>query len=284
VRVHTDPSAAASATALGATAYTLGQSIVFGPGRYSPETVAGRRLVAHELTHVAQQGMQDGGGSGSVRVDPSPAAEAEAAEAARVGDVAGGTGTSTLHPVGGVAIQRQTTEEENKPKTQTEPPSSSTTAALPATTPSPPGNATQAPPPRRVIDTSSLRDWQFRPYQSQRSPDSAEPKNAGTLPHFPGLPQWTPAPELGPTPPTSQLAPEFWRDPKQPEKQPEQKGLMDWLTSGRTPPLYSNPDLPTPMQPGSPPGQFIPPGPLLQLDPQFRPDFQLYRDLMRLFK
>ena len=30
-------------------------NIVFGVGQYSPETQAGRRLIAHELTHVVQQ-------------------------------------------------------------------------------------------------------------------------------------------------------------------------------------------------------------------------------------
>lgn len=59
---------------------------------------------------------------------------------------------------------------------------------------------------------------------------------------------------------------------------------MGWLTKRPTPPLYSNPDLPTPMDPGSPKGQFIFPGPPLKLDPNFRPDFQLYRDILRLFK
>ena len=55
VRVHSDSRAAESAKRLGALAYTVGSDIVFGPSRYSPETRAGRRLLAHELTHVIQQ-------------------------------------------------------------------------------------------------------------------------------------------------------------------------------------------------------------------------------------
>ncbi len=55
VRVHTDASAAASARELGAEAYTLGQDIVFGAGRYAPHTAAGQRLLAHELVHTVQQ-------------------------------------------------------------------------------------------------------------------------------------------------------------------------------------------------------------------------------------
>jgi hypothetical protein len=55
VRVHTDAHAAESARALNARAFTLGHDIVFGAGRYAPDTQEGRRLLAHELTHVMQQ-------------------------------------------------------------------------------------------------------------------------------------------------------------------------------------------------------------------------------------
>lgn len=55
VRVHTDPAAAEAARALNAQAFTLGSDIVFGPGRYAPGTEEGKRLMAHELTHVLQQ-------------------------------------------------------------------------------------------------------------------------------------------------------------------------------------------------------------------------------------
>jgi hypothetical protein len=55
VRIHTDATAAGSARAINARAYTVGQHIVFGEGQYAPETDAGRKLLAHELTHTAQQ-------------------------------------------------------------------------------------------------------------------------------------------------------------------------------------------------------------------------------------
>jgi hypothetical protein len=55
VRVHTDSAAALSARALGAHAYTVGNDVVFATGRFAPDTAAGRRLLAHELTHVVQQ-------------------------------------------------------------------------------------------------------------------------------------------------------------------------------------------------------------------------------------
>lgn len=55
VQVHTDTRAAETASAVNARAYTLGRDMVFGRGQYAPETSAGRRLLAHELTHVVQQ-------------------------------------------------------------------------------------------------------------------------------------------------------------------------------------------------------------------------------------
>jgi len=56
VRVHTDTQAAESAAAVHALAYTVGGNIVFAAGRYAPGSQSGRRLLAHELTHVVQQG------------------------------------------------------------------------------------------------------------------------------------------------------------------------------------------------------------------------------------
>lgn len=55
VRVHTSTAAAESARSLDALAYTIGNDIVFGSGRYSPESNSGRHLLAHELTHTIQQ-------------------------------------------------------------------------------------------------------------------------------------------------------------------------------------------------------------------------------------
>jgi hypothetical protein len=55
VRVHADERAAESSRALGALAYTAGHNVVFGSGRYEPAGPDGRRLLAHELTHVVQQ-------------------------------------------------------------------------------------------------------------------------------------------------------------------------------------------------------------------------------------
>ncbi len=59
VRVHADTAAAESARAVSARAYTVGNDLVFGLGHYAPGTVAGQRLLAHELTHVVQQSGGD---------------------------------------------------------------------------------------------------------------------------------------------------------------------------------------------------------------------------------
>lgn len=56
VRVHTDARAAKSTRAVNALAYTAGRDIVFDARRYAPQTSEGKRLLAHELTHVVQQG------------------------------------------------------------------------------------------------------------------------------------------------------------------------------------------------------------------------------------
>ncbi len=56
VRVHDGAAAARSARDLGARAYTVDRNVVFGSGEYDPRSLRGRALLAHELTHVVQQG------------------------------------------------------------------------------------------------------------------------------------------------------------------------------------------------------------------------------------
>jgi hypothetical protein len=55
VRVHSGGCAAKAAGSVNAKAFTVGQDIVFGEGQYAPHTDSGKRLLAHELTHVVQQ-------------------------------------------------------------------------------------------------------------------------------------------------------------------------------------------------------------------------------------
>lgn len=54
VRVHTASAAADVAASINARAYTIGTDIVFGRDQYRPDSAGGRRLLAHELTHVVQ--------------------------------------------------------------------------------------------------------------------------------------------------------------------------------------------------------------------------------------
>lgn len=79
VRLHTDQRAADSARTLNALAYTVGDHIVFGAGQSATVTSAGRRLLAHELTHTIHQGdrggpststLQHGIGAGDAVITP----------------------------------------------------------------------------------------------------------------------------------------------------------------------------------------------------------------------
>lgn len=55
VRVHADSHVAGLARSLNAKAFTTGENIIFGSGQYSPDSAHGKKLMAHELTHVLQQ-------------------------------------------------------------------------------------------------------------------------------------------------------------------------------------------------------------------------------------
>ncbi|GAB4070856.1 DUF4157 domain-containing protein [Ancylobacter sonchi] len=78
VRIHSDHRAALSARAIDASAYTVGSRIVFGAGRLAPHTAEGRRLMAHELAHVAQPDGVGGSGAGRMIAPAHDPAEREA--------------------------------------------------------------------------------------------------------------------------------------------------------------------------------------------------------------
>lgn len=90
MRIHRGAQAAEAARSVGAHAYALGRDIVFGEGEYRPETVSGRHLLAHELTHVLQQtgdGPAHGGLThGPVQIQRSPL---ENCTDAQVGSISG---------------------------------------------------------------------------------------------------------------------------------------------------------------------------------------------------
>lgn len=108
VRIHTDQAAAQSAGALAAKAYTVGNHIVFGAGRFSPQGCDSQRLLAHELAHVVQQ--RRGGAA--------PALEAGASheqEAARAADaVAAGASSVAVAGATGVGVACAKDDEEEK--------------------------------------------------------------------------------------------------------------------------------------------------------------------------
>jgi hypothetical protein len=108
VRVHTDATAARSAEAVHALAYTVGRDVVFGAGQYAPSTQAGRRLLAHELTHVVQQGdLQSPAVARASRVADEAAYEVEAD---RVADRATANGMIGLGAAGSprsLSLQRK---------------------------------------------------------------------------------------------------------------------------------------------------------------------------------
>jgi predicted chitinase len=104
VRVHTDARAAESASAVDATAYTVGQQVVFGAGKYRPRDGEGRRLLAHELTHVVQQ---SGAGGAGGHTSEAPL-EAEADRNAEAVNNARPVGVRLRAGAG--AIQRQSAE------------------------------------------------------------------------------------------------------------------------------------------------------------------------------
>lgn len=70
VRVHTDDRAVQSAQAVNALAYTVGDNVVFASGQYSPQTVAGRHILVHELMHVVQQTVAP-----ATQIAPAPVLE-----------------------------------------------------------------------------------------------------------------------------------------------------------------------------------------------------------------
>jgi hypothetical protein len=117
VRVHDDSSAAASAQAVNAHAYTVGSNIVFQRDRYDPSSHEGRTTLAHELTHVVQQrsGPVEGTSApGGIKVsDPSDRFEREAsANADRVMSTPAPAPVQTLTSGAPAQVQRHADEPE----------------------------------------------------------------------------------------------------------------------------------------------------------------------------
>lgn len=110
VRVHADERADASAQAVSALAYTVGNDLVFAAGQYSPATTRGKRLIAHELTHVVQQAREGRGMQGKLTI--GQAHDSYEQEADRMADAITGTSAggerqaATVSALRGNQIQR----------------------------------------------------------------------------------------------------------------------------------------------------------------------------------
>ncbi|HEX2049184.1 MAG TPA: DUF4157 domain-containing protein [Actinomycetota bacterium] len=94
VRVHRDAAAGESARAVGALAYTVGEHVVFAPGQYETSTPQGRSLLAHELTHV----VQDGGAAAHARPELEIAPDDGAAESEARRNAAAARGPAEPRP------------------------------------------------------------------------------------------------------------------------------------------------------------------------------------------
>jgi Domain of unknown function (DUF4157) len=120
VRVHTDTEAAESAGRLGARAYTVGQDVVFAAGRYAPDRLDGRRLLAHELAHVVQAEPRRGSGATDVEADAAHAVDTLLETTGPVRPAAAATP--------GAVLRQEAAEREPEPAAESAP----TAAPLPA--------------------------------------------------------------------------------------------------------------------------------------------------------
>ncbi len=100
VRIHAGADAAEAAQGAGAVAYALGEHLVFGADRFAPETPAGRRVLVHELAHVAQQRGGTHTATGAAPHASAATAEREADAAARAAGTGAAPLTLSARPVG----------------------------------------------------------------------------------------------------------------------------------------------------------------------------------------
>jgi hypothetical protein len=70
VRIHDGPQADRAAASLRARAFTLGPDVVFAAGEYQPTSRMGRRLIAHELTHVVQNHARESMAGRTPSIEP----------------------------------------------------------------------------------------------------------------------------------------------------------------------------------------------------------------------
>jgi hypothetical protein len=171
VRVHTDGTAAASARAVRALAYTVGSHVAFAADRYEPETDAGRRLLGHELAHVLQQrGLTPS--AGPLALDADPQAEREAQRLARAAIARPAEATAP-------ALQRQVAAEDGPALALAE----TATAGQPADETRPAGAHAESP-----LEAPVGEPLQAPPAAAPATPVACDPTRALTWADFTGTP------------------------------------------------------------------------------------------------
>jgi len=110
VKVHTGPEAHTLNEQLGAKAFTTGQDVFFRSGEYNPGSSGGQELLAHELTHVVQQGTGQVSGAGSKMTVNAPGDQYE--------QEADAVAKSVTAPGATANVQRQEEEELAQTKLQ----------------------------------------------------------------------------------------------------------------------------------------------------------------------
>lgn len=112
VNVHTSPEADALNRQLGAKAFTTGEDVFFREGTYDPHSAAGQELIAHELTHVAQQGTGAVKGSSRMTVGAPGDVHEQQADATAHSLVSAGAHAPVQQQEEEEEIQAQIEEEE----------------------------------------------------------------------------------------------------------------------------------------------------------------------------
>jgi hypothetical protein len=123
VKVHTDSESDQLNKALGAKAFTTGSDIYFSSGSYNPGSSEGQDLLAHELTHVVQQGGQ--APSGPLTLGPADDAyEREAdsmAKATASQSQPASTQAKRVEEIQAMRIQREALPEEEELQAKRDP-------------------------------------------------------------------------------------------------------------------------------------------------------------------
>ena len=101
VRIHTGAESARAASAVGARAYTIGQDIHFGEGKYAPGGSSGMHLLAHEVAHTVQN--RNGAPAIHAKPDVSTPSDSHEAEADRAANAIVSGGKASISASGGLS-------------------------------------------------------------------------------------------------------------------------------------------------------------------------------------